>query len=230
MGVVEEKGEEHVSTLRNFLETPHAEVQVVFISGHGLSKRPREWNDTWNFSGCRANTSGLPNKVKERASRGDIHVFSCGLLSPYWLNECLQTREEKRVNSTVVLILDSCYSGSWIKVLDEQLKENRLNHTKLIIQASCKSDQVAKGDFFVPLWIKLQTKTYAELQDIKQCDVTTKEPQVPDYFESRGVRELFPFIIAPKKEIRFFTGLGFRKFQQAEHTASQQSASPCTCS
>ena len=150
IGVVEEEGEEHVSTLRNFLETPQAEVNVVFISGHGLSERPQEWGDTWNFSNCRADTSGLPDEVKDslRASQGNIHVFSCGLLSPYWLNECLQTREKKRVKSTVVLILDSCYSGSWIKVLDEQLKGNRLNYTKLIIQASCKSDQVAKRDFF----------------------------------------------------------------------------------
>ncbi len=98
--------------------------------------------------------------VCKNAKKGDIGVFASGFLTPEWIIEQLRKREANPVNgslpSTLVLLVDSCYSGVWIDRIRSTLGKEKLNNTRVVVQTSCKADKTCQGECFIPPWVELQ--------------------------------------------------------------------------
>ena len=191
MAVIEEAGDERVPNLKCFLRTPDstgAKVDVLYLMGHGLSeesarmlrespacdecKKSKTWK--WPLYDCE-DPNGIgknPSEVTGNAKKGDIVVFCSGLLTPEWIVEQLRAREE---DTTVVIVVDSCYSGTWTDRMECVLDSNPLERTRVIVQTACASDEVSYGKSFTPRFVALQEGTV--LEDL--------HGQTPTFFDSR---------------------------------------------
>ncbi len=182
------------------------EVRILCIIGHGLSQQqakllnenPPEFDNKeckdsskmksccwkWSLSNCN-DGEGLgkgytARSVCENAKKGDVVVFASGFLTPEWIVEQLRKREKNKdsgkIPFTLVLLVDSCYSGVWTERIKTKLKLDGFQNTRLVVQTSCAADEESYGRYFIPLWCALQKesnqsnqKEYAEEElDFKQ--------------------------------------------------------------
>lgn len=191
VAVITEAGDEHLSNLKAFLRTPDcngAEVDMLYLMGHGIPeesahilrgtpacnscKRSNCWK--WPLYDCEDQTgiSMTPSEVTGNAEKGDIVVFYSGLLTPEWVVEQLRERKE---NTTIVIVVDSCYSGTWKYRMERVLNSNPLEHTRVLIQTACASDEVSYGESFTPRFVDLQ----------KGRNDQDKYGQTPTFYDSR---------------------------------------------
>ncbi len=148
-----------------------SEVRILCIIGHGLSteqaktlnNNPPEFDNEeckdkekmethswmWALTFC-DNEEGLgegytARSVCENAEKGDIVVFESGFLTPEWIVEQLRKRELNLTNGkipfTLVLLVDSCYSGVWTERIKKVLSIRGFQNTRLVVQTSCAADE-----------------------------------------------------------------------------------------
>ena len=187
------------------------EVRILCIIGHGLSqqqaeelnKYPPEFDnkkcdDCTKMKSCRwkwplifcNDKDGLgkgytAKKVCKDAKKGDVVVFSSGFLTPEWIVEQLRKRELNEVNGkihlTLVLLVDSCYSGMWTERIEaDLLKYGKLNYTRLVVQTSCAADEGSYGQCFIPYWCAMQNVQ----GDQQFSDETLNCKQTPTLYDS----------------------------------------------
>ena len=220
--VITELGDQHVSDIRTFLGNPLYSVPVLFIIGHALSKGMAEklrdnppGNDyksscwRWPLYDCQDSLCKAPKEVTEGAAKGDIVVFSSGLLSPNWVVDQLRMRERQSVKSTVVIIIDACFSGVWKVKISELLRRSPLRYTRVLLQTSSSANEPSYGRVFTPAFYDLQNahpstikKTYPE----SQCCV-----QNPLFYDSECLTEHSEPVVEVK-----INNLHFRFFNRPE--------------
>ncbi len=178
---------QYVDRLREFLigqpNQKNKSISVLCLTGHGLSPHSAEkLRDNPIVYGVRSpylpfelkNCSKMmgkgytPYTVTKYASAGDVVAFHSGLLSPKWVLDQLQTRDSKKDDSLVIIIVDACYSGQWVTYFND--KNTCLDHTKVIVQTACNGDEVSYSNLFIPLWIELQNMTCEDIQALSRDD------------------------------------------------------------
>ncbi len=189
------------------------EVRILCIIGHGLSQQqakllnenpPAFDNDRctdssemkscqwkWSLINCN-DKEGLgkgytARSVCENAKKGDVVVFASGFLTPEWIVEQLRKREKNEFNGkisfTLVLLVDSCYSGVWTKRIETDLLEHsRLNYTRLVVQTSCAAEESSYGQCFIPYWCAMQNENKRGKQEYS--DETQNCKQTPTLYDS----------------------------------------------
>ena len=224
--VIEEFTDEHINDVRAFLTCipiPNA-IRFLYLCGHGLSdklagKLRRNPADDktrkspvwpWELCSCEKTMNQAPSVITGNALKGDIMVFSSGLLTPEWVVEKLREYEENRVQNTIIIVIDACYSGTWVTRIRECLTGQPLQYTRVIVQASCGEDEVSYGGYFTPVFCALQdTKKRAELQRLYEEDKDAMEgiellcEQTPTFYDSeRGQK--FPNSFYFIDDVEFF--------------------------
>lgn len=244
--VIEEFLDEHITDVRGFLKCIPVQppqngiVRFLYLCGHGLSDEvARELRDNpaddgtkksqawpWELCRCEETMNRLPSAVTRDAQKGDIVVFSSGLLTPEWVVEKLREYEENqnRVENTIVIVIDACYSGTWIRRIRECLTDRQLQCTRVIVQTSCGEDEVSYGGCFTPVFCALQdTEKCAELlTHYKENSVGEMElfyKQSPAVYDNgRNDPNLFYFI--RDNDVEFFEFC--RKYLAKEHWESSR--------
>ena len=205
--VITEFLDEHITHVKEFLSLNDTD-RFLYLCGHGLSKDvARELRDNpadnktkksivwpWKLCSCEDRMNRLPSKITGNARKGDIVVFSSGLLTPEWVVEKLREceRQQGSVQNTIVIVIDACYSGKWKTRIESCLTNNGpLQHTRVILQTSCGKDEVSYGSCFTPVFCVLQDRgTRTELQRLYEKDKGAMEgielfnDQTPTFYDS----------------------------------------------
>ena len=193
--VIDEFCDEHISHVQGFLNyipVPQNGLQndiirFLYLCGHGLSDElagelhdnPADDNTRkspvwpWEFCSCKETMNLAPSVITGEAQKGDIVVFSSGLLTPEWVVEKLREyeRSPNRVHNTIIFVIDACYSGTWITRIQECLTGQPLHYTRVIVQTSCGEKEVSYGGYFTPVFCALQdTKKRIKLQRLYKKD------------------------------------------------------------
>ena len=196
--VINEFGNEQITYLKGFLAHDRrviGGVRVLYLIGHAISNstaailRDNPADDgtcrsiAWPFNlpNCHSASSfhRQPSEVTGQAQQGDLVVFSSGLLTPEWVIE--QLREADTVDNTIVIVVDSCYSGTWVQRMRVALNgdDKELKYTRILLQTSCGPDEEAYGQLFTPHFINLNfNKNYP-------INLGTQNPQFFDSFEHK---------------------------------------------
>ena len=200
--LISELRNNHINTLRSFLlcyrQDFHQGIRILYLIGHAISNsgaailqqnpanddtsRSEVW--PWPFNNC-SNREGInkpPSQVTGEARQGDLVVFSSGLLTPEWVINILQDAElqqQNQIDNTIVIVVDACYSGTWVGRMRTVLNQNPLKHTRILLQTSCGSDEEAYGQSFTPRFVNLNLGTNFE---VDQAAPT----QTPQFFDSHN--------------------------------------------
>lgn len=180
--VIEEFRDEHITNVQAFLScispAQDGTIRFLCLCGHGLSEKAADnlrshpaddgtkkstvWD--WYLYDCK-DPEGMNQEASEitmKARKGDVAVFSSGLLTPEWvvakLGDCednLRSRKEM-VQNTIVIVIDACYSGMWRTRMQQCLTTKPLDFTRVILQTSCGEDEVSYGCYFMPVFCALQ--------------------------------------------------------------------------
>ena len=199
--LIDEFGQERISEVRTFLafKRRDADVQILYLIGHGLSQlmadqlRANPANDAskksarwrWPLKDCE-NVNGLgilPSKVTSEAQRGNLVVFSSGFLSPEWVVE--QLRKRDTCDNTIVIVIDSCYSGSWKTRISKSLSQSPLRHTRVLLQTASGPDEEAYGYFFTPLFCALQDVSPVDIDEVNKVQDSPVALQNPMFYDSK---------------------------------------------
>ena len=181
----------------------------------------------WPLYNCYVEDPGIGKpaiKVLKDAKKGDLIVFYSGFLSPEWVVERLNdesSRDRCRTSKkrNIVIVVDSCYSGTWKTVMSSQLK---LEHTRVLLQTACGPDETSRGGVFTPLFHDLQN---ADTEAVKKCDSYKKLPQSPTFYDSESVGDDIDIPFAEKD----VNGVRFRFFNQPEFFHKFASIRNVTC-
>lgn len=195
-------------------EPNEKEVRILCIIGHGISEEQAkllkenppafdndQCTDSSKMESCRwkwplincNDRDGLgkgytARSVCENAKKGDVVVFASGFLTPEWIVEQLRKRELKKVNGkipfTLVLLVDSCYSGEWTKRIADLLEHGKLNYTRLVVQTSCAADEGSYGQCFIPYWCAMQNENERDEEKWEYSDETQNCKQTPTLYDS----------------------------------------------
>lgn len=185
--VVTELGEGQVANISSFLRNSSKTnlVRVLCVIGHALGggfdshrlelgeeeKTSFQWK--WPPVSCTGEAgSGLAeghlgSEVFQNAGKGDVVVFGRGFLSMGWILEQLKLREDEVEEeaglemSTLIFLVDACYSGTWTDKLKTDFQKSGLKKTRLIVQTSCLANEVSYPQLFIPLWRDLQRSNHA---------------------------------------------------------------------
>ena len=194
--VIDEFLDEHIHDIQAFLKCisnpQNGTTRFLYLCGHGLSeevatelrgnladdvtKKSRVW--PWELCSCEETMNRLPSDITGKAQKGDIVVFSSGLLTPEWVMEKLQEYEKdpNKVENTIIIVIDACYSGTWITRIQECLTKQPLEYTRVIVQTSCGEDEVSYGHCFTPVFCALQdTGKRTELEGLYEKDKDAME-------------------------------------------------------
>ena len=227
--VIEELDNERIQDVQLFLshipDPQDGTIRFLCICGHGLSeaaavdlhdhppdddtKKSTVW--PWDFRNCE-NQYGMNQKASEMATsarKGDIVVFSSGLLTPEWvvkkLRECekdlrlwilkgmkLGDCEEElrsKVQNTIVIVIDACYSGVWKTRMQQCLTTETLEFTRVILQTSCGENEVSYGHYFMPVFCALQdgsqrTELLESMKENAVNEIGLLYDQNPTFYDS----------------------------------------------
>ena len=190
---------EHITKLRSFLSHYNQEgIRILYLIGHAVSNRgatilqqnPADDNTNtsevwpWPLQDC-VNPLGiniLPSRVTAEAQKGDLVVFSSGLLTPEWVISVLrepELQQQNQIDNTILIVIDACYSGTWVERMRTVLNKNPLKHTRILLQSSCGPDEEAYGKLFTPNFVNLNLGTNFE---VDQAATT----QTPQFFDSHN--------------------------------------------
>ena len=241
--VIDEVRDEHVSDIRSrltYVNTDYPDIHqltVLCIIGHGLSedmaehvRKTGEWR--WDMPDCEEENGigKTEENVKKEAAKGDIVVFASGFLSPNWVVKRLREREVKGVESTVVIIIDSCYSGVWTRKISDSLRAKPLDHTRVIVQTACGENETSYGGIFWPSFQALQHDNGTSFPPENAPEPAAPEPplQTPTFYNSYYPDESYAGSTTVEldlggTEMRFFTdGRFFNKFCDEAFYASSR--------
>ncbi len=188
------------------------EVRILCIIGHGLSQQQAEELNTnppefdnkdckdfgkmksccwkWPLTSCDG-TEGLGERYTAKsvcmnAMKGDVVVFNAGFLTPEWIVEQLRKRELNKVNGkiffTLVLLVDSCYSGVWTERIRTKLELDGFKNTRLVVQTSCADNEGSYGQCFIPHWCAIQNEN--KQGEPEYSDETRNCEQTPTFYDS----------------------------------------------
>lgn len=225
---IDEFRHERITEVRGLLRCQQADVDVLYLIGHGLSekmakllrdypaddgsKKSKRWK--WPLYDCEVQDGrgALPSKVTGDAKKGDLVVFSSGFLSPEWVVEQLKQRDDTcGSENTIVIVIDSCYSGKWHEVISDKLTESPLQNTRVLLQTASGPDEVAYGYFFTPLFCALQDVPPAVVETCASLvHHSPVVPQSPLFFDS-SKPDGYPNLPTVRVEVG---GSGFRFFNQ----------------
>ena len=243
--VVSEFLMENVEAIRNSLSYLNTDnpfrLQILHVIGHGLTEERAEairnsavsdkvviecWK--WPLVNCEVDIGKPPEEVARNVEKGDIVVFASGFLSPNWVVDRLRERDQYSIETTVVIIFDSCYSGRWNERISMSLQEAPLRFTNVVVQTACRSDEESWGCVFTPSFSALQSAKDSEISNTAQAAYGDRlsEIQNPTFFcheaeevghfsrcSSSGVVEVDTFGV----KLRFFDDQNpefFHKFVQ----------------
>lgn len=198
--VISEAGDEHIMTISSFLHQQQYQVKVLYLISHGLSngmadqlhanpaddklKKSKCWR--WALNDCEASFRKTPGRVTSEAKMGDLVVFSSGFLTPEWVVEQLREHDQCGTGSTIVLVIDSCYSGTWRERISSLV--GCLTCTRVLLQTAAAHDEEAYGYFFTPLFLELQKATEEEIEEVKRIprNDISEVPQMPTFYDSKN--------------------------------------------
>lgn len=205
--IVREFRNERITDVRTFLSSRQSvsnrEVQMLYLIGHGLSeknagllrdnpaddklRRSTQWK--WDLLDCEdsAGRGALPSEVTGKAKKGNLVIFSSGFLSPEWVVELLRQRDDKYGSeNTIVIVIDSCYSGSWKDEISASLDKSPLQNTRVLLQTASGPDEEAYGYYFTPLFRDLQDVPLADIAEIDKADLCDSPEvlQSPQFYDS----------------------------------------------
>ena len=172
--VISEVDNERISDLRGYLiDGQPGSVKFLYLSGHGLSpsiayslancpaddetSKSAIW--PWDLRRCMETMKKTPSEITREATTGDIVVFSSGLLTPEWVIDRIRDSESHGRRNTIIIVVDSCYSGMWRNRIITELQNStktKLKYARIILQTSCSHNEVSYGDLFTPLFCWLQ--------------------------------------------------------------------------
>ena len=171
--VISEVDNERISDLRGYLIDGQGSVKFLYLSGHGLSpsiasslancpaddetSKSAIW--PWDLRRCMETMEKTPSEITREAKTGDIVVFSSGLLTPEWVIDRIRDSESHARQNTIIIVVDSCYSGMWRNRIITELQNStktKLKYARIILQTSCSHNEVSYGDLFTPLFCWLQ--------------------------------------------------------------------------
>ena len=109
-------------------------------------------------------------------------MFSSGLLTPEWIISVLQEAElqqQNQIDNSILIVIDACYSGTWVGRMRTALNKNPLKYTRILLQTSCGPDEEAYGLSFTPRFVNLNLGTNFP---VDQAAPT----QTPQFFDSHN--------------------------------------------
>ena len=200
--VINEFGNEHLTSVRAFLmyydQRYHKGIRLLYLIGHAISDQVattlRQFpaddgtgkSEVWPWrifdSSDVHGINKLPSQVTAEARKGDLVVFSSGLLTPEWVIGVLQQAESNQQNkfyNTIVIVVDACYSGTWVERMRDELERAPLQYTRILLQTSCGPDELAYSKLFTPMFVNQNLGTNFE---VDQAAPT----QTPQFFDSNN--------------------------------------------
>ena len=252
--VVTEPSLDGILAIKNVLQGVHLHVHfgkttsILCLLGHGMPEdRARQFRENPIQKGetythllplpmdhCQQGLGPAytPHRVTSEASKGDIYIFKSGLISPQWVLDQLEVREAQGVHSTVILILDSCYSGAWVDYFQQQCQ---FSYTRVIIQTACGPNEVSYGQNFITLWVNLQ-ELAQEIWDVMEISPNASPMQQPQLYISHSEfsSKVVPGCVAVESDGRKFlffapTSDFFLKFANY-HAMVDPACRPCGAS
>ena len=197
---------EQITNLKAFLRYYntmfHQGIRILYLIGHAISSsgatilQQNPADDT-----CRSEVWPWPlnnylnlkeslQQVTDDAQKGDLVVFSSGLLTPEWVIGVLQEAESKAQNqfpNIIVIVVDACYSGTWVERMRAELERMRaqlgndpLKYTRILLQTSCGPDEESYGQLFTPQFVNLNLLPNYEIN--VRLALPTQNPQ---FFDSK---------------------------------------------
>lgn len=191
-----ESRDARITVLKAYLEDPNSTADTFFILSHAIDQSFVEHFqkansqhlqkldgklEGWKYRvRCNKDIDNGKSELEifNDAQQGDLVVYDFGFLSPKWLMERIRKRDEKEVKSFVLVVLDSCFSGAWVKYCREKISSVPLIHTTFAIQASCSDSEVSFGNSFIPSFLAFQSMN--ESSDVAPVELR----QHPEYFSS----------------------------------------------
>ena len=109
--------------------------------------------------------------VFDNATAGSVNVFDSGLITPHLVLQALYQRDaatlQAEQRSTVVLLVDACYSGAWCEHFNAQLQATPLRALQLVLQTACAAEECSYYGGLSTALSKLQAFDEATLRDIR---------------------------------------------------------------
>ncbi|CAF1319868.1 unnamed protein product, partial [Rotaria sordida] len=193
-------------------------VLVIYLTGHGLSKEQSERLANWrlNKSIGDQHSQYAPYPISQNRDWqlrkfGEIIGFAEFLSCEDFYSEYHHDCEDQFGNEItkphdyhIVLIVDSCFSGTWLSELREHASRNDdyPQNMSVTIQTSAGSESTdySYGHFFTPLFVKLQ---HADL-DKYITDFNQLDPQEKDGLVREQQVQQFPqfLYVGPKSDER----------------------------
>ena len=200
--VISEFRNEHLTSVRTFLmyydQQYHKGIRLLYLISHAISDQAAAIlqqfpaddrtgkSEVWPWGLCdSSNNHGInkpPSRVTAEAQKGDLVVFSSGLLTPEWVIGVLQEAESKAENqfpNTIVIVVDACYSGTWVERMRAKLENAPLKYTRILLQTSCGPDEKTCGKSFTPKFVNLNLGTNFEVDPAAPT-------QTPQFFDSHN--------------------------------------------
>ncbi len=184
-------------------------VLYQYIAGHGLSsKLARRWGEQiyrtlpkgsdgkpYYSAGLAMFFMGqLERGSTSRVGKGDIVGFSILIKAIDILIEFCSGQHGH--NRHLVLIIDACSSGQWVRELEDCAEEMvKGRGMSVTIQSAAQKKAVSHGFFFTPLFVKLQKLSAMELNNLVQSWERGDIPSVPSD----------PDLQLPDQKPRFFS-------------------------
>ena len=241
VGFADEADNYRIGDLQGFLKSSYYPLSILCLIGHGvkavhakaLQKSQVDQkliSPVWRWRLDKCDTFGKDynsEKMCKEVNEGDLAVFHCGFLTPQWVYMQLEQREVDKKVTTVIVLIDSCFSEAWIKTLEPLLK--KLVYTRVIVQTACKVNEESYGQYFIPLWVKLQEQCFSPLEDISRSEIhPSQHPSFyvshPQHFK-QSFSELAPGcveVIIEEKSFKFFQdGKYFHKLARSCVLADQ---------
>ena len=196
VGFVDEADNYRIINLQGFLTSNFYPLSILCLIGHGVTADHAKTlrnaqvdeklvSPAWNWRLDRCSTFGegyTPQKMCQDVKKGDLAVFHCGFLTPQWVLEQLKQREKKKKTTTLILLIDSCFSGTWIEQFEQFEQLDNLEYTRVIIQTACTKEEVSFGQYFLPLWVKLQEPgSGLPLEEASQEEIPFIQQQHPSF-------------------------------------------------
>lgn len=215
--VISEAGNEHIMTISSFLRSQQCQVKVLYLIGHGLTNEravqlhANPADDIsmkskcldWALYDCKTAFGKTPGRVTREAKMGDLVVFYSGFLTPEWVVKQLRERDQCGTGNTIVLVIDSCYSGTWGKRISSLV--GCLTCTRVLLQTAAAHDGKAYGYFFTPLFHALQKATEGEIGEVKRtpCNYISEVPQMPTFYDSEEDSSADDFVQVEIQDLKF---------------------------
>ena len=245
VGFADEADNYRIGNLQGFLKSSYYPLSILCLIGHGVKAvhakalqesqvDQRLISPAWRWRLDRCNTFGEDynsEKMCKEVNEGDLAVFHCGFLTPHWVYMQLEQRDVDKKETTVIILIDSCFSKAWIKTLEPLLK--KLEYTRVIVQTACEVNEESYGQYFIPLWVKLQEQSFSPLEDISCSEIhPSQHPSFyvshPQHFK-QSVNKLAPGCVEveiEEKSFKFFDGGDyFHKLAQSCVSADQSCTS-----